>query len=77
MSREAVLDVAERAIRTFVAVFLGLYVPVLVGAETLGGMVDMNMLAKAATAGVAAVITVIIGVIGTQVGSSKDDASVL
>ncbi len=77
MSREAVMDVLERALRTFLQVFVGLYIPVILGANSLGGLIDLTMADKAAAAGVAAVLAVIFGVVGTQVGSSDDDASML
>lgn len=76
MSRDAVKDVAERAARTFVQVFLAMYAPVVLGAGSLGGLLDLSTADKAATAGVAAVFTVLTGVIGVKLGSSPDDASV-
>ena len=72
----AVKDVAERAVRTFVQTFLALYAPVVLGAGTLGGLLDLSVADKAATAGVAAVFTVLMGVVGVRLGSSGDDASV-
>jgi hypothetical protein len=75
-SREALKDVAERAARTFVVAFLALYAPVVVGATSLGGLLDLSVADKAATAGVAAVFTVLLGLVGVKLGSSGDDASV-
>lgn len=75
-SREAVKDIAERAGRTFAVAFLALYAPVVLGATSLGGLIDLSVADKAATAGVAALFTVLVGLVGVKVGSSKDDASV-
>lgn len=76
-SREALKDVAERAGRTFAQTFLALYAPVVLGAGSLGGLLDLSVADKAAAAGVAAVFSLLTGLLGTQVGSSKDNASVL
>lgn len=76
LSREAVKDVAERTARTFVVAFLGLYAPVVFGADSLGGLLDLSVADKAATAGVMAVFTSLLGVLGVKLGSSPDDASV-
>ena len=76
LSAEAVKDVAERSVRTFVQTFLALYAPVVLGADSLGGLLDLSVADKAAAAGVAAVLTVVMGVFGSKVGSSEDDASV-
>lgn len=76
MTRDAVKDVAERAVRTFVQVFLAMYAPVVLGAGSLGGLLDLSTADKAATAGIAAVFTVLTGLLGVKVGSSADDASV-
>lgn len=76
LTREAVKDVGERAARTFVQTFLALYAPVIFGADSLGGVLDLSTADKAAAAGVAAVLSVVMGAIGANVGSSKDDASV-
>lgn len=76
MNREAMMDVAERAVRTFVQVFLATYAPVVLGAGSLGGLLDLSTADKAATAGVAALFSVVMGVIGVKTGSSEDNASV-
>jgi L-lactate permease len=76
MTREALKDVAERTVRTFVVAFLALYAPVVLGADSLGGLLDLSVADKAATAGVAAVFTSVLGAIGVKLGSSPDDASV-
>ena len=75
-TREAVKDIAERAVRTFAVAFLALYAPVVLGAGTLGGLIDLSVADKAATAGVAAVFTVLVGLVGVKLGKSGDDASV-
>ena len=76
MTRDAVKDVAERAVRTFVQVFLATYAPVILGAGSLGGLLDLSTADKAATAGIAALFSVVMGLFGAQVGSSENDASV-
>jgi len=76
MTREAVKDVAERAVRTFVQTFLAMYAPVVLGAGSLGGLLDLSVADKASAAGVAAVFTVLMGVVGVKAGSSEDNASV-
>lgn len=75
MTREAVKDVAERAVRTFVQTFLAMYAPVVLGAGSLGGLLDLSTADKAATAGVAAVFSLVTGVLGVRAGSSEDNAS--
>lgn len=74
LSREAVKDVAERAVRTFVVAFLALYAPVVLGASSLGGLLDLSVADKAATAGVAAVFTVLVGLLGTKVGDPNSSS---
>jgi hypothetical protein len=68
--------VAERAVRTFAQVFLATYAPVVLGAGSLGGLLDLSVADKAATAGVAAVLTIVMGVLGVKAGSTEDNASV-
>lgn len=77
LSGAALKDLAERAVRTFVQAFLMLYAPVILGADSLGGLLDLSVADKAVAAGVAAVLSLLMGAVGTKVGSSKDDASVL
>lgn len=72
----AVKDIVERALRTFVQVFLATYAPVILGAGSLGGLLDLSTADKAATAAIAAVFSVVMGVVGAKVGSSNEDASV-
>ncbi len=72
----AVKDIAERALRTFVQTFLALYAPVVLGAGSLGGLLDLSVADKAAAAGVAAVFSVVMGAVGARVGTSNEDASV-
>jgi predicted membrane channel-forming protein YqfA (hemolysin III family) len=74
MTTEAVKDVAERAVRTFVQVFLATYAPVVLGAGSLGGLLDLSVADKASTAG--AVFSLVMGVLGVRAGSSEDNASV-
>ena len=77
ISKSAVVDIAERAGRTFVVAFLAVYAPVVLGAGSLGGLVDLSVADKAATAGVAALLSVVLGLLGVQVGTSRHDASVM
>lgn len=76
LNAEAVKDVAERAVRTFVQTFLAMYAPVVLGAGSLGGLLDLSTADKAAAAGVAAVLSLVMGVLGVQAGSTEDNASV-
>lgn len=76
LSSAAVKDLAERALRTFSQTFLALYSPVVLGAGSLGGLLDVSTADKAATAGVAAVFSLVMGVVGVKLGSSSDNASV-
>lgn len=76
MSTEAVKDVAERAARTFAQTFLALYAPVVLGAGSLGGLLDLSTADKAATSALAAVFSVVMGLVGVKLGSSPEDASV-
>lgn len=76
LTLEAVKDVAERSVRTFVQTFLAMYAPVVLGAGSLGGLLDLSTADKAATAGIAAVFSVVTGVLGAKAGSSEDNASV-
>lgn len=76
MSKSALKDIAERVVRTFVAAFLALYLPTILGASTLGGLWNAGVADQAAAAGVAAVVTLVIGLLGVQVNGS-DDASML
>jgi hypothetical protein len=76
MSLEALKDVAERAVRTFIQAFLAMYASVVVGADSLGGLLDLSVADKASAAGVAAALSVIMGVFGARVGSSGENASV-
>lgn len=77
LSSAAVKDVAERAARTFAQTFLAMYAPVVLGAGSLGGLLDVSTADKAATAAIAAVFSVVMGLVGVKVGSSKDSASAL
>lgn len=76
LTASAVKDIAERALRTFVQTFIATYAPVVLGAGSLGGLLDLSTADKAATAAIAAVFSVVMGVFGTKAGTSKDDASV-
>lgn len=77
LSSAAVKDLAERAGRTFAQTFLALYAPVVLGAGSLGGLLDVSTADKAATAGIAAVFSLAMGLFGTKLGSSKDNGSAL
>lgn len=75
MSKEALVDTLERALRTFAQVFLATYAPVVLGAGSLGGLLDLSVADKAATAGVAALFSVALSVLGVKLGTSSDDGS--
>ncbi len=77
LSSAAVKDVVERAARTFAQTFLAMYSPVVLGAGSLGGLLDVSTADKAATAGIAAVFAVLIGLVGVNAGSSSENASIL
>lgn len=77
VSRAALKDIAERAGRTFVVAFLAVYAPVVLGAGSLGGIIDLSVADKAGAAGVAALLSVVLGLLGVPHGSSKDNASLL
>lgn len=77
LTSAALKDLAERAVRTFAQTFLALYAPVVLGADSLGGVLDLSTADKAAAAGIAAVLSLVMGAIGTKAGSSGDNASVL
>lgn len=76
MSKKAILDVVERVVRTFIATFAGLYLPVILGADKLSSLVDLSVADKAAAAAVASVVTLLLGLLGTQV-KDGDSGSVL
>lgn len=76
VNSEAVKDLAERAVRTFAQTFLALYAPVVLGATSLGGVLSLGVADKAAAAGVAAVLSLVMGVLGVKAGSSEDNASI-
>jgi hypothetical protein len=77
LSSSAVKDLAERAARTFAQVLLATYAPVILGAGSLHGLLDLSVADKAATAGIAAVFSLVMGAIGVRAGSTKDNGSVL
>jgi TRAP-type C4-dicarboxylate transport system permease large subunit len=77
LSSAAVKDLAERAGRTFAQTFLALYAPVVLGAGSLGGLLSVSTADKAATAGIAAVFSLVMGYVGVRAGSTKDNGSVL
>lgn len=71
-----ILDLAERAGKTFAQVFLATYAPVLLGAGSLGGVLNLSVADKAATAAVAAVFSVVMSAMSFNVGD-KNSASAL
>lgn len=75
MTRKALEDLVERALRTFAQVFLATYAPVVLGAGSLGGLLDLSVADKAATAGVAAVFSIVTSVLGAKLGTSDEDTS--
>lgn len=75
MTRKALEDLLERALRTFAQVFLTVYAPVVLGAHSLGGLADLSVADKAATAGIAAVFSIGMSLFGAKVGTSDEDTS--
>lgn len=75
LSKAALVDALERAARTFAQVFLAMYAPVVLGAGSLGGLLDLSVADKASAAGVAAVFSVVMSALGSKLGSSPDDGS--
>ena len=75
MNRKALEDLVERAGRTFAQTFLAVYAPVVLGAHTLGGLADLSVADKAATAGIAAVFSIVTSLVGAKVGTSDEDTS--
>lgn len=76
VSKKFVTDLAERAVKTFVQVFLVTYAPVVLGAGSLGGLSDLSVASKAATAGIAAVFSIVLSLVSGQSGD-KDSASLV
>lgn len=62
-------DVAERVARTFAQAFLAVY-----GLD-LSNVLNASLAQQAAAAGGAAVLALLMGVVGTKMGSSNEDAS--
>lgn len=75
LSADAVRDVVERVVRTFIAAFVALYAPVVLGADSLRDLIDLSVADKALTAAIAAVLTLILSLLGTQLGN-PDNASI-
>lgn len=71
MSGKLLRDLAERAARTFAQAFLAAY-----GLD-LASVLNGDLATKAAMAGGAAVLSLVMGLVGSRVGSSRDDGSVL
>lgn len=69
-------DVAERVVATFLLTFLGLYIPSL-NPDGMGGLerlTDMSVASKCALAGTVAVLSLVKGLLASQVGQ-PDSAS--
>jgi hypothetical protein len=69
-------DIVERVVRTFVVTFVGLYAPVLLGAQSLNQLLDLSVADKAFTAGIVSALTLVLAVVGANVGD-LDDSSFL
>lgn len=68
-SLEAVKDVVERAARTAAQAFLGVY-----GLDLMD-VLSTDMAEKGLAAAASAVLAMAMGLVGTKVGSSRDNAS--
>lgn len=72
-----VKDLAERVLLTFVGAFIAVYVyTVASGQSALDAVADKELLDKAVTAGIAALVPLVAGLIGFKVGD-KDTASII
>ena len=69
MSMDAVKDVAERAARTAAQAFLGVY-----GLD-LANVLSTDLAEKGLAAAASAVLAVLMGLVGSKMGSNPDDAS--
>lgn len=77
ITTKRVKDLAERVILTFVGAFVAVYIAAFAaGQADVAFLKDPNLLNKAETAGIAALIPLISGLIGFKVGD-KTTASVL
>lgn len=69
-------DLTERVAATFVGAFLALYLPyILTDGSTVENLADMSVLSKAAVAGVAAVLSLVKGLVAKRLAGSPDSAS--
>lgn len=69
MSMAAVKDVAERMARTAAQAFLGVY-----GLD-LANVLSTDLAEKGLAAAASAVLAALMGLVGTKLGTSSDDAS--
>lgn len=70
-SVDVVKELASRAARTFAGAFAAVYAPVILGAGHLSALVDLSVADKAATAGLAAVASIVLGLLGIQTGDPE------
>lgn len=76
-TRRRVIDLAERVLLTFVGAFIAVYLAAFAAGEAdLAFLKDPGLFNKAGTAGIAAIIPLVSGLIGFRVGD-KNTASVL
>lgn len=76
MNKAALVDLAERVGKTFAMTFLALYAPVILSANGLKDLADLAVAEKAAVAGIASVFSLVVGLIGVNVGN-KDTAAIV
>lgn len=77
MVSKRVKDLAERVLLTFVGAFIAVYVYTIAsGQSALEAVSDKELLDKAVTAGIAALVPLVSGLIGFKVGD-KDTASII
>jgi hypothetical protein len=71
-----VLDLVDRAVFTFGAAFLAVYLPVIMGlnGSNWHSLTDLSILQKAAVAGGAAVATLIKSLVGSFIGNKNNGA---
>ena len=76
-TKRQVIDLAERVVLTFVGAFIAVYLTAfLVGNADLAFLKDPGLFNKAGTAGIAAIVPLVSGLIGFRVGD-KNTASVV
>lgn len=70
------VDLAERVVITFVGAFVTLFVTTILASGSLHSVADLDVLDKAAVAGIAASAPLIVGLVGFNVGD-RSTASIV